>query len=480
MSLARVPEPSIPLQLSVCDLLRMEHELNIITNRAFSSITLKYTHSDPGPNSKPLCVKVSFVYKDTPSLSPLPQYFEYRGNDVKFINRTDAIEQTLQAQHNMHVTLKDYKNANFIPNVLGSCTVPPGTFNSYFEKRGHEDHLVPAVRNEIDLIVRKANENACDVNVLVMEFFEGFTGCTVADEKYNSDIIAAILSVLIITGCLSLDTHRDNIMKKYDESGRIILKLIDWDKYLSLYEPGDLNKDKILGWLDSLNPASMELLSQWLSSYELGSAEGKDPITIDILTDEFNKYYTYLQQLLPKLLSQWNTSQLTYNQKIYYTFELVTFLGLMDGLSRNATYPGGIIKCSWLMHSLFGRFLQFECISLDDWLKFRPKFIDFFKEKSTQPDITRGQEGSVKKAKNQEDEVTKVLTGIVEKLNSLLRKSSASGGHSRYLKRTRHKVIKKTHFNKNNRKSIKKLRRSLPYKYKHIRRVYSHYKPHKH
>jgi hypothetical protein len=398
---------------------------------------------------------------------------------VKFINRTDAIEQTLQAQHNMHVTLKDYKNANFIPDVIGSCTVPPDTFNSYFKKRGDKDHLEPKVRNEIDLIVTQAKTNACDVNVLVMEFFEG-SGCTEHDKKYNSDIIAAILSVLIITGCLSLDTHCDNVMTMYHDKDRIILKLIDWDKFLSLYEPGDLNKDKILGWLDSLNSASKELLSQWLSSYKFASAKGKDPIKI--LKSNFANYYNYLQQLLPWLLSQWNTNELTYNQKIYYTFELVTFFALMDVLFKNVTYPGSSINCSWLMYSLFERLLPFKYISLDDWLTFRLKFIEFFKEKSTQPDIdiTRGQDESVKKTETQEDDLTKVLTGIVEKLNTLLHKSSALGGHSRYLKRTRHKVIKKPHFNKNNRKSIKKLRRSLPYKYKHIRRAYSHYKHHKH
>jgi hypothetical protein len=179
--------------------------------------------------------------------------------------------------------------------------------------------------------------------------------------------------------------------------------------------------------------------------------ENKDKI--QTLIENFNRYYSDLSRRISNIKSSWHLIE--EDQRRYDIFDLLTFIGFMDCLSKAARYTFiNLMQFSPFIYNLFNtddvKILEYEMISLADLLIFRQRYLESLKP------------AAVSSKSNPKVERVKLrLDAIIEFLNRFLvqRRPSGSGGRPRYIKRTHRKTIKKQHRNKNNKKSIRRIYR---------------------
>jgi len=419
--------------------------IDLITNRSACSVIFKVTLQG---GRRPICMKVTFIHSSS-SLSSAPRFI-YTSNSCKFtITETEANENQ-RIQHELYSTLHEFnKEIHFIPEAYGSYTVSPSDFKKYFTDK-------PSAQDEINLIYEKAVSNNLNLNIAFMEFLDGFRG-------YNSDtdtnitpyIVAANLAVLIITGRDSLDKHVDNVQISETSDD---IKLLDWDRSITIDEAGLY---KILNWVDLLlardHPKLFFTVCRYFPYTELEPLIKQvtnevtwNSIKVEVthkLKENFSVYYRMLHDRLNYLKTNWNS--LSKERKRYDIFDLLTFVGFMDCLSKEAKNMGTTMQCSPFIYNLFKDVGLSECISLDDMLPFRQTYLDKLKQSS-------------EKSKDESNLVIvkKALDGIIEVLDALLTPPPhlGTGGRAGWLKRNNR--IKKQHRSKNGRKSIKKIRHS--------------------
>lgn len=449
------------------DILTKVKTVSLIEHRSACSVIFDCTLND----ETHVGMKVSFVHAPSAELSS----FEYTPIMYKFTTTEVETEKTRERQHRMHDDLKAYNQPEFILDAIGSCTLKPREFQTYFKVNLGQaiDHLNTQAQLHINLIVQRAEQYSLSINVLFMELLTGVGG-------YNKDklehirhtpyIVAAILEVGIVTGVISQDMHADNVQISINDDGNIkVLKLIDWDRSISIYRPDDLT-----GWIDSLMDNNVELFlllcdyfgdatfsklireitqRQW----ETSKNEIKDTLKIN-----FTIYCTDLSQRITVMKSSYRL--LTPEQKRYNIFDLLTFIGFMDCLLKGARTGWGTttMQFSPFLYNLFNtreiKIVLLENSNLSDVLTLRQTYLESLKfipdsvpSKKSKPNPN--DELKLAKVISVLDEISRILDGFL-----VLRGSAGRGGRPRYLKRTRHNRIKKQHRN-NNRKSIKRIHR---------------------
>lgn len=454
------------------DILTKVKTVSLIEARAACSVVFDCTLVD----DRHVCMKVSFVREPSAELLS----FVYTPNSSKFTTTEVEAEKTRERQHLMHDELKAYNQLEFIPDAFGSCTLTPLEFQTYFEvKPGQPDHLNPKARVHLDLIVQKAQKYSLSIHVLFMELLTDVGGYKQDDDNHVRNtpyIVAVILAVGIVTGVFSQDTHSDNVWISINAAdGTInVLKLIDWDRSISIDSPEDVTK--VLGWIDSLaetNPtlfllvcknftdATLENLIRETTTQQQWEAS-KNEIK-DALKRNFTTYCTDLSQRITVMKSSYRL--LTLEQKRYNIFDLLTFIGLMDCLligARNA-WTTTKMQFSPFLYNLFNtreiKIVLLENSNLRDVLTLRQTYLESLKSlpdsvPSKKTRLNPDDERKLERGKQVLDAISGILGGFL-----LPRGTAGRGGRPRYLKRTRHNTIKKQYRNKNNRKSIKRIYR---------------------
>ena len=433
--------------------------VSLIQDRSACSVIFDCTLT----NDTHVCMKVSFVSKPSAELLS----FTYTPNSSKITTTEAETEKTQERQHGMHNELKAY-NLEFIPDAFGSCTLQPNVFQDFFKVKPEQgDHLESNARIHIDLIVQKAKENVLSINVLFMELLRDVGGYKPVHVRHTPYIVAAILAVGIVTGVISQDMHADNVQISINVDGTVnVLKLIDWDRSISIYGPDDLT-----GWIDSLMDNNVDLFLLVCDSF--GDAtqqqlETSKSVMKNALKRNFTIYCTDLSQRILFMKSSYNS--LTQEQKRYHIFDLLTFIGFMDCLLKGARnmWTTTTMQFSPFLYNLFNtiniEIVKYQYISLPDLLTLRQTYLESLtirldyvpsKKQKSNPELER--------VISVLDEISRILDGFLVPSGSAGSAGSAGssgrGGRPRYLKRTRHNTIKKQHRNKNNRKSIKRIHR---------------------
>jgi hypothetical protein len=446
------------------DILTKVKTVSLIEHRSACSVIFDCTLID----DRHVCMKVSFDRQ----LTGLPHvdYVQIK----KFTTTEVEAERTRERQHRMHDDLKAYNQLEFIPDAFGSCTLTPDEIQTYFEvKPGQPDHLNPKARGHIDLIVKTAQEHSLSINVLFMELLTDVGGYKQEDNpehvRHTPYIVAAILAVGIVTGVISQDMHADNVQISINADDTVkVLKLIDWDRSISIYSSDDLT-----GWIDSLaetNPtlfllvcknftdATLENLIRETTTQQQWEAS-KNEIK-DALKRNFTTYCTDLSQRITFMKSNYHL--LTPEQKRYNIFDLLTFIGLMDCLLQWSRNMITAMKFSPFLYNLFNteeiKIVLLKNSNLNDLLTLRQTYLESLKylPDSVPSKLKRGadDEAKLERVEKVLDEISVILGGFL-----VSRGTAGRGGRPRYLKRTRHNTIKKQYRNKNNRKSIKRIHR---------------------
>ena len=331
-------------------------------------------------------------------------------------------------------------------------------------------------QSHIKLIAHHANPKGPSIHVLFMELLQGVQGYdSFTDIQHTPYIVAAILAVTIVTGVASQDTHPDNVQISVSVKKVNVLKLIDWDRSICIYDQAD--RDKIVDWISSLMDKNITLfllvckffLDEKLNGIiqEIKNNPDKwnelNPQLITALTSNFNSYCTKLSKRILNIKSQWRS--ITEEQRRYDIFDLLTFIGFMDCLSKAARYIFiNLMQFSPFIYNLFNtddvKILKHPMISLADLVTFRQTYLKSLKpvavsSKRSKPDPESVPESDpVTIVKSRLDAIIKILDGFL-----VQNRPSGSGGRPRYIKRTHRKTIKKQHRNKNNQKSIRKIYR---------------------
>jgi hypothetical protein len=455
------PKELTPPEQIARDILTKVKTVSLIEARAACSVVFDCTLVD----DRHVCMKVSFVREPSAELLS----FVYTPNSSKFTTTEVEAEKTRERQHLMHDELKAYNQLEFIPDAFGSCTLTPLEFNEYFKvKSGQLDHL--------GLISRKAEYHGVSIHILFMELLTDVGGYKQDDDNHVRNtpyIVAAILAGCIVTGVISQDMHPDNVQISINADGTIkVLKLIDWDRSISISID---SSDDLTGWIDSLMDNNVPL-SLFVCNYFtdvtlkrlIGATKtqqqwetSKNEIK-DALRENFTKYYKDLFTRILNLKSGWHLR--SPEEKRYDIFDLLTFIGFMDCLltgTRNA-WTITTMQFSPFLYNLFNtreiKIVLLENSNLRDVLTLRQKYLESLKSlpDSVPSKLKRGADDEAKLAR-----VEEVLDEIIPILDNFLvpHRTSGKGGRPRYLKRTRHKTIKKQQRNKNNRKSIKRIHR---------------------
>jgi hypothetical protein len=419
------------------------------------------------------CMKVSFVRPEVAAESTIVTYTVMTPKQTTTI--TEA-EQTRKRQHKMCSKLQSYNRLNFIPDATGSCTLTPKEFHErLMVSPDRRPSLDAKAQYHINLIFTAATSSNLDIHILFMELLEevrGYDGRIGIgrDIQHTPYIVAAVLAVTIVTGVASQDLHSDNVEISVGDDNKVnVLKLIDWDRSISIYDEAD--KVKIAHLISSLmdkNPPLFTLVCRFFlekTNPALLWPENKNEIQQKLI-ENFNTYYSDLSRRISNIKSSWHS--ITQEQKRYDIFDLLTFIGFMDCLSKEARNAGTVMRFSPFIYNLFTPIntdeaglkrkeaetviLPYEMISLEDLLPFRQKYLE-----SLNPAV-------VSAKKSDPEPVTRVksrLDAIIEILDQFLvpHGPSGSGGRPRYLKRTRRKTIKKQHRNKKNQKSIRRIYR---------------------
>ena len=255
------------------------------------------------------------------------------------------------------------------------------------------------------------------------------------------------------------------------------MKLIDWDRSICIYDKADI--DKIADWIRSLMDKNIILfllvckffLDEELNAIiqEIKETPGQwivlKPRLITALTSNFNRYCTNLSERILDMKSSW--SLIKNEQRRYDIFDLLTFIGFMDCLSKAARYIFiNLMQFSPFIYNLFNtddvKILKHPMISLADLVTFRQTYLESLSPAAVSPKRSKTDTESVPVPDS--DPVTIVesrLDAIIQILDGFLVQPipSGSGGRPRYIKRTHRKTIKKQHRNKNNQKSIRRIYR---------------------
>jgi hypothetical protein len=431
--------------------------VSLITASSACSVIFKCSSS-----KRDFCMKVSFVVR--PEEATEITFVKYTPTTPKQTTTITEAEQTRERQHQMCSKLQSYNRLNFIPDATGSCTLTPDEFHERLMVVSPDRRLSldANAQHHINLIFTAAKKSNVTIHILFMELLEevrGYDGRIGIgrDIQHTPYIVAAILAVTIVTGVASQDLHSDNVQISVRDGTINVLKLIDWDRSIYIYDEADRDRDKIVDWIRSLmdkNPPLFVLVCRFFlekTNPALSWPENKDKI--QTLIENFNRYYSDLSRRISNIKSSWHLIE--EDQRRYDIFDLLTFIGFMDCLSKAARYTFiNLMQFSPFIYNLFNtddvKILEYEMISLADLLIFRQRYLESLKP------------AAVSSKSNPKVERVKLrLDAIIEFLNRFLvqRRPSGSGGRPRYIKRTHRKTIKKQHRNKNNKKSIRRIYR---------------------
>jgi hypothetical protein len=400
--------------------------VSLITASSACSVIFKCSSS-----KRDFCMKVSFVRPKEAAESTIVKY--------------TVMTQMCNALQTYNGTL------TFIPDAIGSCTLTKDEFcKNLMESPDRTITLDPKAQHHIKLIADHANPEGLSIHVLFMELLQGVKGYhSFTDIQYTPYIVAAILAVTIVTGVASQDTHPDNVQISVSGEKVNVLKLIDWDRSICIYDQAD--RAKIVNWITLVmnkNPHLFDLVRKFFLN-------NKDEIQEKTI-DNFITYYDGLSQRILVMKSSW--SLIKKEQRIYDIFDLLTFIGFMDCLSKAARYIFiNLMQFSPFIYNLFNTdgvtILKYPMISLADLVTFRQKYLKSLSPvKTSNPDTESNPE--VKIVESRLDAIIQILDGfLVQPI------PSGSGGRPRYIKRTHRKTIKKQHRNKNNQKSIRRIYR---------------------
>jgi hypothetical protein len=447
--------------------------VSLITASSACSVIFKCSSS-----KRDFCMKVSFVRPEEAAESTIVTYTVMTPKQTTTI--TEA-EQTRERQHKMCSDLQAYNDRlTFIPDAIGSCTLTKDAFRKHLIESQYYSMFDTNTQYHIKLIADHANPEGPGIHVLFMDLLQGVRGYnSVTDIQHTPYIVAAVLAVTIVTGVASQDLHSDNVEISVGDDNKVnVLKLIDWDRSICIYDEAD--RDKIVDWIGSLMDKDIlaiplvcrVFLDDTLNGIiqkiklNLGQWTVLKPQLITALTSNFTTYYSDLSRRISNIKSSWHS--ITQEQKRYDIFDLLTFIGFMDCLSKEARNAGTVMQFSPFIYNLFTPIntdeaglkrkeaetviLPYEMISLEDLVTFRQTYLE-----SLTPAVVSAKESVP-------DPVTRVksrLDAIIEILDQFLvqRRPSGSGGRPRYLKRTHRKTIKKQHRNKKNQKSIRRIYR---------------------
>lgn len=448
--------------------------VSLITASSACSVIFKCTSL----KNADFCMKVSFV---RPKEAAEPTIVKYTNMTLKQTTTITEAEQTRERQHKMYSDLQAYKDRlTFIPDAIGSCTLTKDEFCTHLmDSSVHAITLDKNAQSHIKLIVAAANPEEPSIHVLFMELLQGVQGYdSFTDIQHTPYIVAAILAVTIVTGVASQDTHPDNVQISVSDKKVNVLKLIDWDRSISIYDEADIAK--IVDWISSLMDKNTTLFllvckffldeglnamirpinlnpDRWPKEINLNQVlwlENKNKIQQKLIKN-FITYYYGLSQRILNMKSSWRL--ITEEQRRYDIFDLLTFIGFMDCLSKAARYIViNLMQFSPFIYNLFNtddvKILEYPMISLADLVIFRQTYLE-----SLSP-------AAVSSKRPKPDPVTIVksrLDAIIVELNGFLvpDRPSGSGGRPRYIKRTHRKTIKKQHRIKNNQKSIRRIYR---------------------
>lgn len=450
--------------------------VSLITASSACSVIFKCTSLEDAN----FCMKVSFV---RPKEAAEPTIVKYTDMTPKQTTTIPDAEKTRERQHQMCSDLQAYNDTlTFIPDAVGSCTLTPAEFNEYLmvtSDTAQRRVVTKEAQHHIKLIADHANPKGPSIHVLFMELLQGVRGYdSFTDIQHTPYIVAAILAVTIVTGVASQDTHPDNVQISVSHEKVNVLKLIDWDRSISIYDEADIAK--IVDWISSLmnkNLILFLLVCKFFLDEELNVIIQKikdtpglwivlKPRLITALTSNFNRYCTNLSERISNIKSRWRS--ITDEQRRYDIFDLLTFIGFMDCLSIEARNAGTVMRFSPFIYNLFNpiktdghgfkrknletSIIPYESINLTDLATFRQTYLE-----SLSP-------AAVSSKRSKPDPVTIVksrLDAIIVELNGFLVQDgpSGSGGRPRYIKRTHRKTIKKQHRIKNNQKSIRRIYR---------------------
>jgi hypothetical protein len=483
MSLA--DEPSKTPEKVANGILARIKTVSLITASSACSVIFKCTSLEDAN----FCMKVSFVRLEK---AAEPTVVTYTVMTPKQTTTITEAEKTRERQHQMCSELQDYNDTlTFIPDAVGSCTLTPAEFDEYL--KGSPDRTITLdtkAQHHINLIVAAAKPEGLSIHVLFMELLQSVQGYdSFTNIQHTPYIVAAILAVTIVTGVASQDTHPDNVQISVSGEKVNVLKLIDWDRSICIYDEADIAK--IADWISSLmdkNTTRFLLVCKFFLDEELNAMiqtinlnpdrwpekinlnqalwlENKKKIQQKLI-DNFITYYDGLSQRILDMKSSWRL--ITKEQGIYDIFDLLTFIGFMDCLSKAARYRFiDLMQFSPFIYNLFintddVKILEYPMISLADLVTFRQKYLKSLSpvavsSKRSKPDpesVPVPESGSVIIVKSR-------LDAIIVELNGFLvpDRPSGSGGRPRYIKRTHRKTIKKQHRIKNNQKSIRRIYR---------------------
>lgn len=453
--------------------------VSLITASSACSVIFKCTSL-----KRDFCMKVSFVRPEKAAETTIVTYTVMTHKQTTTI--TEA-EKTRERQHQMCSELQSYKRLNFIPDAIGSCTLTKDEFCKHLKVSPDRTiELDTKVQHHINLIVAAAKPEGLSIHVLFMELLQGVKGYdSFTDIQYTPYIVAAILAVTIVTGVASQDTHPDNVQISVSGEKVNVLKLIDWDRSICICDNADRDRDKIVGWISSLMNKNLVLFllvckffldeelnamiqtinlnpDRWPEKIKLNPAlwlENKNKIQ-EKLIDNFIIYYGGLSKRILYMKSSW--SLIEKEQRRYDIFDLLTFIGFMDCLSKAARYIFiDLMQFSPFIYNLFINtddviILEYQMISLEDLVTFRQRYLESLKpvavsSKRSKPDP---ESDPVTIVKSRLDAIIQILDGFLVQAIP-----SGSGGRPRYIKRTHRKTIKKQHRIKNNQKSIRRIYR---------------------
>lgn len=445
--------------------------ISLITSKSACSVIFKCMTSSFGN----FCMKVSFVRPVSDVEGLVVNYTENMSKQTTTI--TEA-EKTRERQHQMCSELQAYNDTlTFIPDAVGSCTLTPDIFQHYLMPTSVSDQrrvVTKEAEVHIKLIVTAAKSSNLGIHVLFMDLLQGVRGYNpVTDIQHTPYIVAAILAVTIVTGVASQDTHPDNVQISVSDEKVNVLKLIDWDRSICIYDEADRNK--IVDWIGVVmdkNIIVFPLVCRFFLDETLKGMltvittpklwnENKNKIKQKLI-ENFNTYYTDLSLRIINIKS--NGHLIGEDQIRYDIFDLLTFIGFMDCLSKVARNPlMNLMRFSPFIYHLFNiddiKILKYEMISLEDLVIFRQTYLESLHQavssKRSKPNPDPDPE--VERVERVE-RVKSRLDVIIVELNGFLRRRihSGRGGRPGYFKRRHRKTIKKQHRNKNNQKSIKR------------------------
>ena len=352
--------------------------VSLITASSACSVIFKCSSSE-----RDFCMKVSFV---RPEKAAEPTFVKYTVMTPKQTTTITEAEQTRERQHQMCSELQSYNRLNFIPDAVGSCTLTPDEFRkNLMEPPDRTITLNREAQHHIKLIVAAANPEEPSIHVLFMEILQDVRGYdSFTDIQHTPYIVAAILAVTIVTGVASQDTHPDNVQISVSGEKVNVLKLIDWDRSICIY--GDADRAKIVDWIGSLmdkNTHLFDLVCKFFLDEELNDIN-KDKIQEKTI-DNFIPYYDGLSKRILDMKSSWRL--ITKEQRRYDIFDLLTFIGFMDCLSKAARYIFiNLMQFSPFIYNLFNTdgvtILEYPMISLADLVTFRQKYLHLFSFKT--------------------------------------------------------------------------------------------------